>query len=172
MATIDEIRPSRKGCKGMVTGSWGVYDIYKAIRKQGWYNIGSPVSEKDFYAIIRSVNKILADHLANGEPITLPHRMGVIELRKVPTGVGIVDGKLKITYPIDWGSTLELWSKDEEAKKEKALVRYENGMLYHFKYYKKHACYNNKKYYGFIVNKFIKRALKENIKSGKTDTLW
>jgi hypothetical protein len=65
-----------------VKGSVGVYDMYKAIRKHHWYNIGRPVTEKEFYGIIRGINNLLAEELANGQSVDLPDRMGRLELRK------------------------------------------------------------------------------------------
>lgn len=39
--------------KFKVTGSWGIYDAYKSIRRHKWYDIGRPLTEKEFYAIVR-----------------------------------------------------------------------------------------------------------------------
>ena len=78
-----------------ITNSWGVYDAYKAIRKNGWYDIGRPLKEHEFYAIIRRVNSLLAEEIIYGKPVVLPSQMGTIELRKYPKGVRFVNGKLK-----------------------------------------------------------------------------
>ena len=43
-----------------VKNSLGIYDAYKWIRKNKWLGM-SPISEHDFYAIIRTVNKALAN---------------------------------------------------------------------------------------------------------------
>ena len=43
-----------------ITNSLGVYDAYKYIRKNKWLDIGRPLKEKEFYRIIREVNKLLA----------------------------------------------------------------------------------------------------------------
>ena len=156
-----------------VRGSWGVYQSYKHIRKNGWYNIGRPLKEHEFYSIIRGVNKLLANELANGNEISFPWRMGQLELRKFTPGVSFVDGKLKNTYPIDWGSTMRLWYEDEEAMANKTLLRFEGkGSFYYVKYNKRYAAYENQVFYEFEVNRFLKLALKENIKQGKIDTLW
>lgn len=155
-----------------VRGSYGVYDAYKHIRKNKWYDIGRPLKEHEFYSIVRKVNDLLADEIALGHTVTFPSRMGYLELRKVENGVSIADGKLKITYPINWEETLKLWFEDEEAKKEKTLVRDEDKYRYRVRYCKYDATYENKSFYQFDLNRFIRKKLKENIKSNKTDTLW
>ena len=77
-----------------VTGSLGVYDAYKYIRKNKWFDIGRPLKEGEFYKIIRGVNNLLATELIKGNQINLPHRLGTLEIRKRPTRVAIVEGKL------------------------------------------------------------------------------
>lgn len=155
-----------------VKNSWGVYDALKLARKNKWYNIGRPVKEKEFYAIIRGVNDRLADGLAKGDTVEFPHRMGKLELRKSKRGVYLNDGKLNITYPVDWNGTLRLWYNDEEAKKNKTVLRLEEPYVYSVRYNKHDAIYENKSFYAFTLCTFIKRALKKNIKNGITDTLW
>lgn len=155
-----------------IKDSIGVYDIYKHIRKNHWYNIGRPLKEKEFYAVVRGVNKLLADNLAHGKTVKFPFKMGVLELRKHKAGVFFTEEGLKVTYPPDWSETLKLWYEDEEARKKKTLLRIENPWVYSVKYLRFPANYANKHFYQFKVNTFIKRALKENIKQGKTDTLW
>lgn len=167
-----KISKGRKGIKGKVTGSWGCYDAYKLMRKNHWYNIGRPVTEKEFYAIIRGVCKLLAEELAMGHNVKFPMKMGELELRKWESGAFIRDGKLKITYPVDWVETKKLWYEDSEAMNSKTLVRYENKWVYRVKYNNFRATYENKAFYQFALNTFIKKALAQNIKQGKIDTLW
>lgn len=178
---MEEVQSFEDFCKSIhkkdkkvmkITGSWGIYDVYKSIRKHKWYDIGRPLKEHEFYTIVREVNKRLADNLANGDTVTFPCKMGKLELRKHEAGVSIVNGKLRNTYPIDWLETLKLWYEDEEARKMKIKVRDEQKYIYRVKYCKDDATYENKVFYQFALNRFIKRALKENIKKGKTDTLW
>lgn len=158
--------------KAKVTNSWGVYDAYKFIRKQKWYDIGRPLKEHEFYSIIRKVNDLLALEVSQGNEVVFPCRMGKLELRKIRRGVSIVDGKLKNTYPINWDETLRLWFEDEEARKDKTLLRNETQYVFHVKYNKFNANYENQCFYEFTLNRFIKLALKDNIKKGKIDALW
>lgn len=152
-----------------VRGSNGVYDAYKWIRKNKWLNIGRPVTEHEFYTIIRQVNNLLAENILNGEDIVLPHRLGTIELRKYPTRISICNGKLVTNLPIDWDRTLKLWSEDEEAYKERTLVKMEEKETFKVFYNKRTANYENKSFMQFEVNRDLKRRLKQKIKSKAVD---
>lgn len=167
-----EVCRKGKAKQAKVRGSWGVYDSYKHIRKNKWYDIGRPLKEGEFYSIIRKVNDIFADEVSKGETVVFPSRMGKLELRKSERGVSIVGGKLKVTYPVDWEGTLRLWYEDEEARRNKTLLRNENRWIYHVRYNKHDATYENKTFYEFTLNRFIKKALKDNIIKGGIDTLW
>lgn len=158
--------------KIIVTHSWGVYDAYKHIRKNGWYDIGRPLTEHEFYSIVRKVGRLLTAELIKGNKIKFPCLMGSLELRKYSCGVSIVGGKLKNTYPIDWEGTWKLWFDDKEAFKNKTLLRMEESHIYHVKYLKWEAKYENKIFYLFKVPQKTKKQLKESIKKGVTDTLW
>lgn len=155
-----------------VTKSFGVYDAYKYIRKNHWFNIGRSLKEHEFYSIIRKVNQLLAVEIALGHTIVFPAQMGRLELRKVKNGAKLVDGELWVKYPVDWDKTVRLWFQDEEAYKNKIKLRRENKYTYRVKYCKFRANYNNKIFYEFSLNRYIKKALKNNIDEHKTDTLW
>lgn len=163
---------SRKGKLGKVRGSFGVYDAYKLIRRNGWYNIGKPLSEHEFYSIVRKVNKLLADNLSNGESLKFPERMGLLELRKYEKTVGFVNGKLRTNRPVNWEKTWELWFNDEEARSKGLVVRYDDEFLFAMRYNKFNANYENKVFYQFALNSSVKKNLHNNIVSGKVDTLW
>ena len=124
--TIKKVQGKREH---KVTDSIGVYNIYKIIRKNKWFNIGRPLKEHEFYSIIRSINNYLADNLVNGDDIVFPYGMGRLELRKVNITPKIINGKLIISKPIDWDRTLKLWYEDNESFKQKTLVRVENNNL-------------------------------------------
>lgn len=166
-----EVQKAKGHKQARVRNSWGVYDAYKLIRKHQWFDIGRPLGEHEFYSIIRKVNKLAAHEIANGGEFIFPSRMGKLEIRKHIRGVSIVGGKLKNNYPIDWGGTLKLWDSDGEARRNKTLLRFEND-LFHIKYNKFPANFENKGFYEFDTNRFLKKALKENILKGKIDTLW
>jgi hypothetical protein len=99
----------------------------------------------------------------------LPHRLGTIELRKYNAKISIRDGKLITNLPIDWDRTLKLWSEDEEAYKDRTLVKMEEKEIFKVFYNKKSANYNNKSFMQFEVNRDLKRRLKQKIKSKAID---
>ena len=153
-----------------ITNSLGVYDAYKYIRKNKWFDIGRPLTEHEFYQIIRRVNNYLAEELINGNDIIFPNRMGKLELRK-RNSLPVIDknGNLKVTYAIDWDSTLKLWYEDEEAFNNKTLVKIPERNIFRVKYNKDTANYNNKSFMEFQVNRDIKTRLKQKIKNNEID---
>lgn len=155
--------------KHKINKSNGVYDAYKYIRRNKWFNIGRPLTEHEFYTIIRQVNNHLADELLNGNDIILPHRMGRIELRKYDARISFNKGILKTNLPVDWNETLKLWSEDEEAYKNRTLIKMEEKEIFKIFYNKKNANYNNKSFMEFEVNRDLKRRLKQKIKNKVID---
>jgi hypothetical protein len=146
--------------------SFGVYDSYKWIRKNKWFDIGRPLKEHEFYSIIRAVNTIIASNIAKGEDFTLPCRLGRIELRKYNPRISIVDNKIVYPIPIDWDRTLKLWYEDKEAKNKKTLIRVEDKNIYKLYYNKNRADYTNKSFFILLFNRELKNELKKNIRGG------
>lgn len=152
-----------------ITNSIGVYNLYKWIRKNKWLDIGRPLTEHEFYSIIRKVNNYLAESLLKGEDIKLPCRMGQLEIRKYDTRITIKNGKVKTNLPIDWDRTLRLWYDDEESFKKKTLVRLDEREIYKVYYNKQLADYQNMVFFEFKINRDIKREMKKRIKEGRLD---
>ena len=151
-----------------VKNSLGTYDAYKWLRKNKWLDVG-PISEHDYYAIIRTVNKALALNFLHSGSIKLPERMGEIILRKYPVKLCLKNGKLQTNLPIDWDATLNLWSKDKDSYAKKTLIRSEERELFKVLYDKSNALYNNKSFYSFELNRDVKVALKKQLKNGLLD---
>ena len=166
---VKEVRKLNDTRVHKVTGSLGSYDAFKYIRKNKWYDIPRPLKEGEFYRIIRRVNDYLAKELIKGNQIKLPHRLGTLEIRKKPSRISIVDGKLITNLPIDWNATLKLWYEDKEAFDDKILVRVENEEIFKVYYNKKDANYNNQSFYEFKPNREIQRSLTKQIREGNLD---
>ena len=61
----NSIKKNKESRFHKITNSFGVYDSYKWIRKNKWLNIGRPVTEHEFYSIIRTMNKELTKNEIN-----------------------------------------------------------------------------------------------------------
>lgn len=149
-----------------IKNSYGVYDGYDYYIK----NICTekPSVEKTLYSkIIRMINTYLAEELISGNDIIFPNRMGRLELRKVKTKITINDkSEVEAHLPINWNETLKLWYEDQEARKNKTLVKIEEREVYKIYYNVKRANYTNKTFFQFRTNRELKMRLKEKIKNG------
>ena len=155
--------------KHKINNSFGVYNAYKLIRKNKWFDIGRPVSEHDFYSIIRTVNNLLADFLSKGHDVNLPCQMGRLEIRKYDAKITLQEGKIVTNLPIDWDRTLKLWSEDEEAYKERTLIKMQEKEIFKVYYNRGKANYTNKSFFQFDINRELKKKLKHRIKEGRLD---
>ena len=151
-----------------IKNSLGVYDSYKWLRKNKWLDVG-PISEHDYYAIIRAVNKALVLNFLIAGSIKLPERMGEITLRKYPAKITLENGKIQTNLPIDWDATLSLWSEDKDSYEKRTLIRAEEREIFKVLYDKSKALYNNKSFYTFELNRDIKLSLKKQLKNGLLD---
>lgn len=151
-----------------ITNSIGVYDIYKYIRKNKWMSIGQPITETQFYTIIRTLNKHLIEQLLHNQDVRLPY-LGTLELRKKDTKVKYINDKLVVTRPIKWKDTLKLWHEDPEAREQKIILRGEEKEIFIIHYNKRRVKYKNKSFFRFQPNRQFKVKLKEYINNNKID---
>lgn len=152
-----------------IKNSIGVRDAYRWLQQNKWPGINQPVSEKEFYKIIRSVNTLITQEIIEGRDVKFPQRMGQLEVRKYTTYVKIDNGQIKTNRGIDWDKTLKLWYEDEEAKDNKILVKKEDFEQFTIFYNKSFANYNNKTLYQFKPNRALLLAVKQAGKEGKID---
>lgn len=155
--------------KTSINNSWGVYDAFKYYRKNKPKDKKYVLSESQYFAIVRRTNLLLAEELCNQNDIVFPYSMGRLEVRKTIPRVYIDNGKIKSTYPIDWDGTIRLWYEDQESRKKKTLLKKKEKAVFRIVYNKSKAMYTNKNYFEFIVNRTIKRSLKDTILQGDFD---
>ena len=173
MPDYNEFRAKTIGLFGKkhfkISNSYGTKQAWRWLRKNKWLDIGQPITEHDFGAIIKAVNLALKDRLFKGHDIHLPERMGKIEIRKYSTKIRIKDGKMRTNLPVNWSRTLKLWYSDEEAKKSKFLVRQEPKQLFTIYYNKSIANYNNQAFYQFTPNRTFKKELSDKVNNDEID---
>lgn len=166
---INTIKGVNKSRIHKIRNSYGVYDGFKFYRKNKPKEHKYILTESQYFSIIRKVNELLGELLVNGEDITLPCRLGRLELRKYEAKITIDGNKVKTNLPIDWDKTLKLWYEDEESYKNKTLIKVEEKEIFKVHYNRTIANFNNKSFYKFSINKDLKKRLKQNIKDGKID---
>ena len=144
-----------------VNNSWGVYDYYKYYRTHRPNEHKYVLYECVYFAIIRKVNKYLAEEFCKKGEIVFPHKMGRLAVKLKPVRTWIDDtGKVVTTRLVDWDKTWDLWYENEEARKNKYLVyRQENKNVASIVYDKHAAVYKNKYYYDFRVCRELKTKL-------------
>lgn len=152
-----------------IKNSIGVRNAYRWLQQNKWPGVNQPVSEKEFYKIIRSVNTLIAQKIIEGKDVKFPQKMGQLEVRKYTTYVKIDNGKIKTNRGIDWDKTLKLWYEDEEAKDNKILIKKEDSEQFTIFYNKSFANYNNKTLYQFKPNRALLLAVKQAGKEDKID---
>lgn len=158
--------------KHKIRNSLGIYNGFKYYRKNKPADKKYILTESQYFAITRLINNLLVEEIAKGNEVKLPHRMGTIEIRKYEKSVKIGDdGEVKTNLPIDWDNTLKLWYEDEEAYKDKTLLRLDEQEIYKIVWNKENVNFNNRAFYELVFNRDLKLRLKHNIKEGIVDAL-
>lgn len=159
--------------KHKVSGSLGIYDGFKFYRRTRPKEHKYVLTESQYFSITRRINDLLAINLINGIDVKFPLRMGGLEIRKNERKVRIDNnGKVITNLPIDWNETLKLWNEDEEAFKNKTLVKVDEKEIFKVYYNRGLANYPNKSFYEFEVNRDLKKRLKQSIKDMRIEAMY
>lgn len=152
-----------------IRNSYGTRDIYRWCIKNR--KIDRNISERDFRTIINTINQAIADEILKGRIVKLPVSMGRLFLAKEEKEMRVKeDGNLTF-MPINWYETLKLWHEDEEAEKNKTLVKFEVKEVYEIYYDVRKAKYNNKTYFKFTPMRDLKLRLKKEANNNNIDAL-
>lgn len=154
-----------------IKNSYTVQSAYRWVKKNIWKADKHLVSEHDFRVIVKTINQAYADKLLRTNKIVFPLYMGEVEITKRPVKTRIINGKINTGRKINWKETLQLWYEDEEAKRNKVLVRHEIKESYKIGYRKSKAKFKNKMLINFSPIREIKIKLKEKINRGEADAL-
>lgn len=123
------------------------------------------ITESQFYKILNAVHEEFIQQLLTGVDVILPMHMGCIRIVKSYPSVKYKDGELRNTYPIDWNKTIELWYEDEEAFRNKTLVRKIVNVKYCIIYSKKEAEYKNMYYFMIRFTRSLQKRVREFVQS-------
>jgi hypothetical protein len=141
-------------------------DSYKTYLKTST----NPVDVSTYVKIVNGYMKFLIQKLFSKGNITLPLRLGKLQIVGKKVKVQIENGKIKGLAP-DWVNTKKLWEEDPKAKKDKTLVYHFNehtdGIRYRFFWSKARALVANKTLYDLRLTRTNKRELSSLVSSGK-----
>lgn len=131
----------------------------------------NPIDFKDYLDLSHLYLSFLVEKILKGDEVTLPSRMGSIEIRGTKEKIKVDEtGNITGLSP-NWKKTVELWNKDENAKKNRKLVYNTNehsaNTRYRFVWRKSRVLVSNKTLYSLKMSRANKRLLSNLIKQGK-----
>lgn len=142
--------------------SYKVYDVF-ARMKDKLKNKGVDINLNVFRSLVPELNLVLADELFENGEVHIPKNLGIIRICKYKT-------KNKLNNIINWAATYKLWHEDEEAFKEKILIRSERNFYHKILWFRYNAKFKNKNRMQFDVSKNIRIRLDDMIKNNDFDT--
>lgn len=156
--------------KHKITNSVGVYDAYKYYRKNRPKDNKYVLTESKFFALIRAIHKRMCSDLIKGYDVLFPSGMGSIELRKYCIEPRLnEEGKLIYKAPIDWNKTIKYWYENEDAFKNKILLRVDTREYFKVVYNKSKTKFKNKSYFTIHLNRKLRKSINEELSNGKLD---
>lgn len=166
---INNVKKVNTTKKHRISNSIGTMQIYEYLRKNKWPTVGHHIDRHNFQKVVRRVNEKIVDALLDGKIIKLPYCMGILEVCKTPRKMSIKNNKLVNNLPVDWNKTLELWYCDDEAYRDKTLVKLDCDWIYRVHYKVKQAHFTNKTFYQFRPMRDFKIRLAERAKIGSLE---
>lgn len=151
--------------KSVITNSYNTQDFYLYYRKELNKLGKTPLDNSTFRKIIKEMHLEIRERLADGEIIELPYGAGEFVVTSYEPKAYLKDNKLKSNYRIDWNNTLKLWNNDEEAKKNKILLRILDKNIFSVRFFRNHCNYKNAEYIKFRTGRRFKLFLRDRVKS-------
>ena len=154
---------NRVGCNGKRHVDYLVRHIFREYTKQD-----KSLNDTQFRAVIKEINTILKNRIAEGRDVELPLRFGILGLRKIKVRDKIVNGKLKTNRAIDWKQTQDMWDEDPDAYDNRLKIRYlEQEYRYKVRWIKNKAAFKYCRIYYFYPARGLKKLVWENLNNGK-----
>lgn len=162
--TIDEIKKVKGSRIHKINNSYGLRDYYKYYKDNGG-KLNCDIYKKVFNILMLKIGEQL---LTIGE-FNFHNSFGKLYLLKIKRKFNNYNNRILPNTPINWGDTLKLWCKDEEARKTKLLIRINEPYIYRVTYIRTSAKYINKSIIKFILCRTLKIKLKDKIKNNEIE---
>lgn len=140
------------------------YKTYKELSED-------PIDFQSYLDISHLYLSFLVEKVIKGDEVTLPARMGTLEIRGTKEKVKINEtGEITGLSP-NWKKTIELWNRDPISKEKKKIVyntnEHSSNVRYRFVWKKSRVLVSNKTLYSLKMSRGNKRLLSSLIKQGK-----
>lgn len=139
------------------------YSIYSSLSN-------NPEDVNTYMDVVKGYMKFLSSKLHEVGEISIPEKLGTVQIVGKKAKVTIENGEIKGLAP-DWVKTKELWNSDSVAKNNKQLVYHfneeTNGIRYKFFWSKNRVLVSNKTLYNLRMTRTNKRRLSSLVKEGK-----
>jgi hypothetical protein len=163
----------KKRGPGRYKTDFGRIDMYKSYLKsikgkKEFYNITSKEYSKILDMFNKNISKIIME---NSYEFILPRRLGIIRIKKYKQKINLDENGniINRAFKVDFKSTLDLWSNDEEAKLNKTKVYHLNNHTEGYRcfwYFSNYRCnLTNKSLYKFIPTRANNRNLAKLLKN-------
>lgn len=148
-----------------------INNLRSSYRKYLESSTENVVDIKLYLSIAAEYNKFLIRKALEGNEVTLPARLGTIQIIGRKPKITIKeDGSISGLAP-DWVKTKQLRDSDPIAKEQRKVVYHLNnetdGYRYSWKWSKFNVLVENKSLYSLIMTRNNKRAVHKNISEGK-----
>lgn len=153
-----------------IPAHYGMSDFYKYYKEHS----EDPVSPSVYNKVVSLFNEKVIDEIINKSKVyTIPFLRLKIGIRKSKPKIKFKDGVVVNGNPVDWVTTKKLWETDEEAKKNKTLVRFLNkhtfGYVFKIHALKFAARFKDKALFRFKPNRKFQRDLSKRINDKNKD---
>lgn len=153
-----------------IKNCYGCSDIYKYLISNGM--LDKSIKLSDFSRSINIVNELISYTILRGIKVELPYKMGTLELVKRKAEATFDGNDTKNNFPINWNETIKYWEEDEDARKNKKLIKYISPDIFKIKYSTRNAKFKNKTFYQFRTNRSLKLRMKELVDNDKLDAIY
>lgn len=131
-----------------------------------YFRNGGKLDRLVFDKVHRAVNTLIAEHVVNGEDVSLPYNMGYLGVVRQKLGLVHTATGPKVRKVIDWIATRKEWENNPESKRKGTLIHLDFDYLYRVELRQAEYGPTNLKYFDFNISDKAKHRLARNIKEG------
>lgn len=164
MQLKDIIKAEAKGEKWAISGCYPTALIIQDLKRDN--PEFRSVTNDTVAKIVRALNESLSQGISKGVCVEFPYNLGSFEIRKGEPKIRKSNGRIHILTNRDWGTTMNLWMNDKEARDKKLIVGYLNSDYYKIVFTRGNPKNKNYKYYKFKPCKSLFQKMVNNLREG------